>query len=282
MIIDRSKLEWGCWRKGGYVWREQEWMDERGAGSDSYLVIPAWWEDPNFGYVDDCDLPEAPYSYRPMENKTILKSFVNTEPTKEGVMSFVEKFGHLGISEYHQKEGAKPVYGESYSDWISEISQVRGVLANWRLVGSGEALNFGGVGDGLGLRSSSLMAQLSDDEKRFLEPAKDGVVNFDAPFNSEIGRLLEIANAINSKLNVGIEPVAKINESADGISFALAPRRLINAIWLQVAQLVSPTSRFKMCGYCEEIFEAKSLKAQYCRQSHQQMAHRKRKKINDA
>jgi hypothetical protein len=286
MIIDRTKLEWPRWPKGGYVWREREWENEFGSNTGSYLVIPAWWE-PKGRDDEGLPMPDAPYSYRPMENKFLLKNFANTEPTKEGIMSFVEKFGHLGIDGPHGDEiestwadEIQPSWvgqGESLRHWIMEINLVRGALAEWALVGREEKFDEDDVDTVSQNVQNFWWLMMSEDEMDQLNRFEDGSFTFADPHNAKIGRLTELSNLINKQLSNVIQPVTKINENADGISFALAPWSLLGAIWVQIAEIVSPTSRWKMCGYCGELFEAKSLKAQYCKQSHQQMAHRKRK-----
>jgi hypothetical protein len=281
MIIDQTKLQWDRWRNGGYVWREREWLekgwdDEASPGSEAYLVIPSCWEHPNFDNMDDSDFPSAPHSYRPMENKTILKSFVNTQITKEGIMLFVEKFGHLGIPKFHRHDGVVPVFGEALGDWIREINKIKNVLVHWSIVRSKDELK----GDVHHLQAHmGVLFPWMDVSEEYMRLLNVGLVLPYDPYNQKISRLSQITQAINSGLINRIQPVAEINETVDGISFTLAPTTLIGAIWLQVAEVVSPKSRTKICGYCGELFEAKNMKAEYCKTSHQQMAHRKRKQL---
>ena len=287
MIIDQKKLNWPLWRTGGYVWRDREWEeegfdDEVSAEPETYLVIPSWWEHRLWGYADDEDLPDAPGSHFPMENKTILKTFVKTEATKEGIMSFAEKFGHLGISRYHRHEGTEPVYGESFGDWAREIAKVRSVIINWGLVNTMHGLNEDAPHVEEAPEDLFEWFDMTCEAMNLLNTAEDGVISYKDPYNLKIIYLSKIKDNINSSLHNRIQPVTEINETVDGISFALAPTTLLGAIWLQIAQVVSPTSHMKVCAYCGDLFEAKSLKAQYCKQSHQQMAHRKRKQMNSA
>ena len=100
MIIDDASLEWRRWPKGSYVWHCATENGEFGGAAKDILTVTAWPKTYQDNFHPD-DFWNGPLSYRPMTNKTILKKFCKTSPTREGIIPFVEKFGLLGIVEDH-------------------------------------------------------------------------------------------------------------------------------------------------------------------------------------
>ena len=75
----------------------------------------------------------------------------------------------------------------------------------------------------------------------------------------------------------GIRPKFSLNSEGAGVSLVFEPVSLIAFIWLQLAQAVTTSDRWKFCDLCGEPFKPESMKARYCSDSHRQMAYRKRK-----
>jgi hypothetical protein len=321
MIIAEDKLVWPLWLKGGYEWREIAFPNDRTEWFLTIPKLADQSGDAFKDGINKAairSLPTAPRGYRPSENRSLLARFSaidlsSDESAREGILAFAETFGHLGIDEDLPRDTAyerlrmlnmpdpkaaieewevefrkafvQKNQGEPFVSWALEIGLINDAMEIYKFVSSRGESEVPYV-EMLDIARREFPAEfdavdrVENPEKHsaLLERVAASAVNKQSLIASS---LIRISGLIHRGLDGEIAPVCQVSDAVDGVDFRLAPNTLRGAIWLHLARLFSSGNRWKICGYCGEIFEARSVKAQYCRQSHQQMAHRKRKKTNN-
>lgn len=311
MIIVDDKLDWPLWLKGGYEWREVELPNGESEWFLAILSIPKLTRENFKGPVSTANL-KAPRSYCPLQNKSLLNRFANidisnNENARNDILNFVETFGHLGLEDNIESksllsfsrestdpdenlksfedwligESERQRRGESFCEWMQLITDVRKSLNVYSCIRSGDDFEM----------PTNMRVELAKDvypdeyEAAFDSDCMDSFVSLlkmaaEIPVERQVlqtSSLMEVCSIIKNGLETDISPVIEMNDTADGINFRLSPSTLRGAILFHLVRLYSSGNNWKACGHCGDVFEAKNTKAQYCSQSHQQMAHRKRK-----
>ena len=240
MLIDPHALEWSIPPKEAL-----RWVDEP---AESYLV-----KDTSNRTLSQDRL------YFPAENAALFHRFATTEPTKEGVLAFAQKFGFLG-AEYgdlddYQIDGT--YHWEKFSHWKGELKQIQIAYSLWRALKKNDETALHSIFSAERLRGLPRLNIQQNAWRKIEHHTTDA--------------LERLIFAIVPDFNFAFE------SELTGLSLKFRPSSLISLIWLQFAQAASAIDRWQICDYCGEPFKPESMKARYCSDSHRQMAYRKRK-----
>ena len=183
--------------------------------------------------------------YFPAENPTLFEKLAKTEPSREGILRFAQKFGTLGIDQLNYT-----LPGDPLSGWIGEILLLNRVYRMWvavRRKNEGEIERnsketpfglkslFAGYFEGLGTIG-------------FKEWALEDVGAKIARMGPIEWALADIGNNIARSLgHYGIHVTYQISPDHTGVELVYAPYNLIGLIWLQAANLLTTRNRWKVC-----------------------------------
>ncbi len=272
MLIDPHALKWWIPPKGALRW--VEWSNNLFLEKD-----------------DSAKAHDREWSYFPAENPILFHHFAVTEPTREGIIAFAQKFGLLGTSEWDVSErpidintnaemrldeileitlATRGMVWELFKNWETEIEEIRVAYALWRALRKDD--------------EAALHATFSLKRNWSFSPAilQDPIWRGSQHFGIRNGAWHEISYITTlafERYSRTIRPKFDFFDMAQqtGLSVKFAPRSLIMLIWLQFAQAASASDRWKICDHCGEPFKPESMKARYCSDSHRQMAYLKRK-----
>jgi hypothetical protein len=212
----------------GYRWRDH---DENGYAQAD--LQPIGW-------------PNA-RQYEPLREFTgLFRTFAETEPTREGILGFANRFGPLGLciippSMIHQTVDIfdPQVQDEPLEGWEDQLRSMKLAVWWWDLLQQG-ALD------------------------RLPEADRRGV-----------------PETINVGLRKWVSPQFRPDPDKGGMSLEIVPQNLVGALWLQFAQAVSRQRRHRKCGTCGMWFEVSPGVARsnrlYCSEACRSKAYRDRK-----
>ncbi len=273
MLILPDALQWPVHGRKAYRWIMKEFGDSAPRYTGPGLETPYELLAEQDALIDKWRLageeePEPTRSYMPLDgtHPTLFLQFAAIPPTKQGILSFIDKFGILGLSYMYKINGDRIGWVEPLQIWEIEIRTLRECLAYWKSIKDGEFIP--------SEKTQSLEIAYKELQKYF----KIGL-SIDYPYSFKFFLLSQISMRIN--LSCKFEPSAVVNSDESGIDFEISPTNLLSAIWLQFAGAVSTDAVYGTCEYCGELFKAKRKSARYCTESHRQMAYRKRKESRD-
>ncbi len=214
------------------------------------------WEDIDgelhlLGGISDLDRSRW---YFPADNPALFHRFGLVDPTKEGIIEFAEKFGELGT--YNGGPDEDQNMADRLSDTKGELREFKFAYGLWRALKKNDEGSLQSVYSNY-YRSPSMRSRITQERAW-----------------RDIG--FQISNAFD-RLVLGIASKVSLKSEGAGVNLIFEPGSLIAFIWLQLAQVVTTSDRWKFCDFCGEPFKPESMKARYCSDSHRQMAYRKRK-----
>jgi hypothetical protein len=217
--------------------------------------------------------------YQPMEGKQVLyRTFVDTDPTAEGVQDFANQYGLLGLWGNvwpEDTEPSMPVHGEPIAQWLAYLADLRDALEVWDvLLRRDQAALAGWVSMGV------------DNDVPYVRPAPDGPLARGRPFVKQrqladgmlalalrdphiyVVESLPPGNAwgialtwlqaqINWHLTEYTTPFLAYDEADDSavpMRMQTMPKHLYGALWLQFALSVRGTDRDLQCRNCGNWF----------------------------
>jgi len=202
----------------------------------------------------------------------LFKQFANLEPTEPKIVSFANRYGLLGISEWvsHLGSGKQTTEGERLERWLTEIRTMRRLVNLWGLIQSesGELQKF---------------FTFKDDRIHFdFENHGEAVVRQGHPAFEELRNDVMgtawylLGRSINEKLNA-YHVTARLmrDRKVDReMTLFINPSSLVSALWLQFARAVEGNRQYRVCEFCNMPFEvgrsagAKRTDAKFCSDSH--------------
>jgi len=212
--------------------------------------------------------------YAPLKLYTgLFRTFAETPPTKEGVLAFANKYGHLGdkdndvfIGLPDGKEGHVMGTGETLSFWHKEISAMARALELWDAVKRGTlevlsryiAWEKGGVNydSHRGMDTKDLKPPYSrhmewiaapEIHPEWLERFRPGDLAFPA--------LFYVQKVINDHLAGRVSPRLLWGRDRTRLGFYIVPGSLIGAMWLQFAQAIDGNKNYRRCEECRTWYE---------------------------
>lgn len=230
--------------------------------------------------------PLASFEYRPLENNpTLFFDFAETEPTREGVLAFANKYGQLAMpfrEEYWVLEDGEETFGEcdSLLFWQQEIREMSHLVRLYELWKDKDrkTLRKGVVtwnGNDATIKTHRGTSCVFGVPKRDVLLVAQRVIQ--VRVNDKFDQGLDGARSY-----VGIRPMLKLNEANQFLSY-LVPDSLLSAIWLQLYQAVLGKTNFKRCEICHEPVDVtdKSSNWRYhprCYNARKQKEYRARKR----
>ncbi len=209
---------------------------------------------------------EESRAYRPLEDEPLLfEKFVNTPDSADGILSFANRYGALGIArQFVQKansgQGQAIRMGESLSDWIGEVRGARVVVTIWELCSNSAGRDLEKYIKWHGKRTVYL-----DGQSLF-----DGLEYRETIASSETGtrpHLLKrwkpgetigpakalIACGVNRHLRQGVSPQLLMDRT-DELRPYIRVFNLLGAIWYQVYHAYSGRAKVRRCSVCNGFF----------------------------
>ena len=257
MIIDPRGLKWSIPPKSSLQWVDIDGELVLLPGFTGPPVLPDPPGSVYRWYPDPTEVRRRKWYY-PADNPTLFHRFSSVELTKEGVIEFAEKFGELktyygvDVGREHEK------MGDSWSDWEVELREFRLAYRLWIALKNND--------------EGSLQSVYSKYRENGGLPPPSRITQESAW--RDIGNHISIAFDRNI---LGIQSKVTLKSEGAGLNLVFEPRTLIAFIWLQLAQFVTTSERWKFCDFCGKPFKPESMKARYCSRSHRQMAYHKRK-----
>lgn len=232
----------------------------------------------------------------------LFRVFADTEPDRDGIKAFADRFGPLGpdiakqIPLYDQPnaKGVPLGTGEALADWSNEILMMRFAIDIWEAARNGDAgrlervISWTEDGSGIQILSHPELpkGQLPEAPAR-VERAwiagthlGDDVLERFVPGDLVKPALHYVQSTINRQLGGRASPRLLWDAKRERLGLYIVPDGLIGALWLQFARAVERDSRFRQCAECGIWFELAPGTARadklYCSTPCRTRAYRKR------
>ena len=206
----------------------------------------------------------------------LFQQFAKLEPTEPEILSFANRYGLLGISEWvsHQGSGKPTTDGERLDIWLQEIPTMQRLVDLWGLIRSesGDLKKF------FTFKEDCIHFNYVSKFKRYGEVVvwKDHPA-FEELRNDVMGTAWHLlGTSINEKLNT-YHVTARLmrDRRVDReMTLFINPSSLISALWLQFARAVEGNRQYTVCEFCHMPFEVgrsaggKRTDAKFCSDSH--------------
>ena len=230
----------------------------------------------------------------------LFRVFTDTEPSREGVKAFADRFGRLGgdvekqipLDDRPSGKGVLAGAGEALAAWSDEILTMRFAIDLWEAARNGDVGRLQQVihwkQDGNGVLVDT-HAGLPDGQL----PQGGSKVSWIARTDlgdDVLGRFVRgdlvkpalhyVQSKINEKLEGRASPRLLWDAKRERLGLYIVPAGLIGALWLQLARAVERDSRFRRCAECGIWFELSPGTARadklYCSTACRIKAYRKR------
>jgi hypothetical protein len=207
----------------------------------------------------------------------LFRVFADTEPSREGVKAFADRFGPLGgdlaeqIPLYDQPnaKGVPLGTGEALAAWSNEILMMRFAIDIWEAARNGDVGRLEQVifwtedGSGVQILSHPELAKgqvpevPARVERAWIAGAHlgDGVLERFVPGDLVKPALHHVQSMINKKLEGRASPRLLWDAKRERLGLYIVPAGLIGALWLQFARAVERDSKFRQCAECGIWFE---------------------------
>jgi hypothetical protein len=279
--------------EGGYSWVESSPITDRRQGCRPFLTHGRSIGAGGFRVMQ----------YQPLSAFSgLFRIFAETEPSRDGIKAFADRFGPLGgeiakqIPLYDQPsaKGASLGTGEPLAAWSDEILMMRFAINLWEAARDGDVgrlervISWTEDGSGVQILSHPELpkGQLPEAPAR-VERAwiagthlGDGVLGRFVPGDLVKPALHYVQSTINKKLEGRASPRLLWDSSRERLGLYIVPAGLIGALWLQFARAVERDSQFRQCAECGIWFELAPGTARadklYCSTPCRTKAYRKR------
>jgi hypothetical protein len=279
--------------QGGYRWvdsdpafepdqqRQLFLTDGRPTGAAGYRVLP---------YLPLAEFPG------------LFRVFADTEPSRDGIKAFADRFGPLGpniakqIPLYDQRNamGVPLGTGEPLGAWSDEILTMRYAIDIWEAARTGDVASLehvihwkpGGSGVEIaghpGVPGGQLPEAPARVERAWIASSHlgDDVLGRFVPGDLVKPALHYVQSTINRQLEGRASPRLLWDAKRERLGLYIVPAGLIGALWLQFARAVERDSQFRQCAECGIWFERAPGTARadklYCSTPCRTKAYRKR------
>jgi hypothetical protein len=207
----------------------------------------------------------------------LFRVFADTEPGRDGIKAFADRFGPLGrdiakqIPLYDQPnaKGVPVGTGEPLAAWSDEILIMRYVVELWEAARNGDVATLERVihwqPDGSGVEISGHpgvpCGQLPEApawaERTTIAHTHfgGGVLERFVPGDLVKPALHYVQSTVNQQLEGRASPRLLWDSKRERLGLYIVPAGLIGALWLQFARAVERDSRFRQCAECGIWFE---------------------------
>jgi hypothetical protein len=241
-------------------------------------------------------------THNPLEEHTgLFRVFADTEPSRDGIKEFAERFGSLGgdtrtwVAVYDEPRngGYAGAWSEAYTVWRDQIVDMRRTVDLWDAARRGEVQelerkicwtkDYGSVGYRThpGLTPSERMELREGSFSTLIAEKGDGILERFVPGDLVQPALFFVQRLVNQRLRTRVSPRLLWDEQETQLRLHLVPEGLVGALWLQFASAIEKDSEFRRCAECDIWFElapgtARSDKL-YCSNACRTKAYRRRR-----
>ncbi len=224
--------------------------------------------------------------YRPLSHTGLFRTFAETTPTREGILSFAHRYGRLGSTidtlaavTDPDKSTEAICFAERFEDWVYQIRTMHSAVSLWEMVQNH---------DTKGLQQFIIWEKYS---VRFQSPHSSSVIA--GPDWQEVlwrrfqaGDVIEpalvvVQDIVNKNLVRRVSPQLLLKHDSPGLILYHLPTSLLDALWLQFAQAINGNKRYQRCRECNDAFELtpEITRADrvYCSDACRMKAYRRRK-----
>jgi hypothetical protein len=279
--------------EGGYHWLESHPVDGSEQIRDLFLTHGRPIGAGGFGRI----------RYQPLAAFSgLFRVFGDTEPTRDGIKAFADRFGPLGdpienaIPLYDQPkaEGVPLGTGEPLAAWNEEILTMRYAIDIWEAARNGDVgrlervINWKPDSSGVeiaghpGVPGGQLPNPPARVERAWIASTHfgDDVLGRFVPGDLVQPALHYLQSKINEKLDGRASPRLLWDAKRERLGLYIVPAGLVGALWLQFARAVERDSKFRQCAECGIWFELAPGTARadklYCSTPCRTKAYRKR------
>jgi len=232
----------------------------------------------------------------------LFRGFADTEPSRDGIKAFADRFGPLGgdiekqIPLYDQPNamGVPLGTGEPLAAWNDEILTMRFAIDIWEAARNGDVailervIHWKPDGSGVeiaghpGVPRGQLPEAPARVERAWIAGTHlgDDVLGRFVPGDLVKPALHYLQSKINEKLEGRASPRLLWDANRERLGLYIMPAGLVGALWLQFARAVERDSQFRQCAECGIWFELAPGTARadklYCSTPCRTKAYRKR------
>ncbi|MFZ5768638.1 MAG: hypothetical protein ACOY3F_08080 [Bacillota bacterium] len=234
--------------------------------------------------------------YQPLRMFTgLFRTFADTPPTKEGILRFANKYGHLFELQdavVVEHEGRKAVASaEALSLWQQQIWDMRLAVELWDAVQARDIaalsrrLTWTKGPGGMGVLYDTHLTGDSG-EPRYTEWIAAPNIHPErlelfAPGDLVMPALYRVQRVVNEHLKGQVSPRLLWDEHRSRLGLHIVPQSLIGALWLQFAHAITGRKAYRRCEECGTWFEVSPRVARtnriYCSNACRTRAYRRRK-----
>ena len=241
-------------------------------------------------------------SYEPLRSAPgLFRIFAETEPTKEGILAFADKFGTLtegvfiiieSASEKELQAAGLPcgptfregrigsLKGEYLHRWRYEILEMRDAVFLWDLIRTPDDAALRAHVSWIPTRKSGEFAVAFRLDRKTPWPdtlgSQKGIESLalipppPAATPYSLGELKlpvveYLADAINSHLKEDVSPRIGWDRDLGRLALSFVPSTLLGAMWLQFAQAANANADYRECENCGRMFEVSRTAARSAR-----------------
>lgn len=248
----------------GYQWIQAKMFVSRGGGDPANLVGDSRPEDkPRWALMVRNDTGGAyeVRQYRPLRMFTgLFRSFAEAPPTREGILSFANTYGNLGITRHWVLPTDGPrqpmCWGESLDDWVAQMKNMRRAVELWDMIRKNDGSSLRTL-----LRWKPEQPDMGVDgweysaETDFAIPIEPPQGVLFKPDDVVTPAFILIDRWTNKALETAAAPRLLYNPARGKPSLRLFPKHLLGALWLQFAQAVDGEKEYRACKECGKYFE---------------------------
>lgn len=227
------------------------------------------------------------YLYEPLEDEpTLFQEFADVEPTREGILAFINNYGLIaGNLRVHEDGGRLVAQTDSFDECVREITEMQKVRDIWCAIQSARGKDVASSGSTDADSVASLKKSIrfkggvfadhlieTDDRQfhRIVEHDGWGSVDIVSAASGLVGA------CINAKLtDKAVSPQLIPGEDGE-FSPYLVPENLLSAMWLQLYLWVAGDRNYRRCPVCGFWADTTGLRSDWT--EHQECGSRRRAK----
>lgn len=291
MPAELFQFSWGV-AEGGYSWLEADPLFP--IGGNAPTDVPAVW------LTDGQPAGVAGFRvqrYRPLTaDPALFRVFAETEPTREGIQAFANRYGLLGgntmeaIRLPRHPGDDTAGYGVPLWAWLEEIRAMRQMVELWDLAAQGNERGLARLiawsDTGVAYRPSGKGAGKRHPSEVPIVPNHPDLLGQFPRGDLVLPALYHIQETVNKHIEGRISPRLLWGKDHSRLGIYLVPDSLIGALWLQFARAIDGEKQYRRCLACGAWFELSPDTARtnrrYCNDACRSKAYRARKARGEA